>query len=215
MVLSRDLTVPGARSVVIANFHEEGNAGPADQAILRSLPSQPFILFVGALRRVKGIDELVEAYGCLQDPPPLVMVGSRTPDTPASFPPDVTVLNDVPHSTVMAMWDRALFGVFPSKWPEPLATVVHEAMSRGRPAIATTPGGHEDMIDHGESGFLVPAGDARALARAMAQLVTDDGLRERMGAVASERARRFTREVVVPELERFYYDTVDRHRLRP
>jgi glycosyltransferase involved in cell wall biosynthesis len=215
MVLSRDLTVPGARSVVIANFHEEGNAGPADQAILRSLPSQPFILFVGALRRVKGIDELVEAYGCLQDPPPLVMVGSRTPDTPASFPPDVTVLNDVPHATVMAMWDRALFGVFPSKWPEPLATVVHEAMSRGRPAIATTPGGHEDMIDHGESGFLVPAGDARALARAMAQLVTDDGLRERMGAVASERARRFTREVVVPELERFYYDTVDRHRLRP
>jgi glycosyltransferase involved in cell wall biosynthesis len=211
MVLSRDLRVRGAPSVVIANFHKEGTAEPADQTILRNLPSRPYILFVGALRRVKGIDELVEAYGCLQDPPPLVMVGPRMPDTPASFPPGVTVLNDVPHSTVMEMWDRALFGVFPSEWPEPLATVVHEAMSRGRPVVGTTPGGHEDMIDDGESGFVVPSGDARALSRVMARLIKDDELRERMGLVASERAKRFTSEVVVPQLERFYYDTVDLH----
>lgn len=212
MVLSRDLHVPGAPSVVIANFHQEGSAEPADQTIVHRLPGRDYILFVGALRLVKGIGELIEAYGSLQDPPPLVMVGTRMPDTPASFPPGVTVLNDVPHPTVMGMWDRALFGVFPSEWPEPLATVVHEAMSRGRPVIGTTPGGHEDMIDDGESGFIVPAGDARALSRAMARLVSDDGLRERMGSVASERAKRFTREVVVPQLERFYYDTVDLHR---
>ncbi len=57
------------------------------------------------------------------------MVGIKTPDTPESFPDGVTALTAVPHATVMAMWERALFGVFPSKWPEPLATVVHEAMS--------------------------------------------------------------------------------------
>jgi glycosyltransferase involved in cell wall biosynthesis len=214
MVFSRDLAVPGAPSVVIANFHEESSATDADQTILHSLPSERYILFVGALRRVKGIDELVEAHGRLHDPPPLVMIGPRTPDTPESFPSHITVLSDVPHPTVMAMWDRALFGVFPSKSPEPLATVVHEAMSRGRPAIGTTPGGHEDMIDDGESGFIVPAGDARALSRAMARLVEDDGLRERMGVIAAERAKRFTRDVVVPKLERFYYDTVDLHRAR-
>ena len=102
------------------------------------------------------------------------MVGIKTPDTPESFPAGVTALTAVPHGTVMAMWDRALFGVFPSKWPEPLATVVHEAMSRGRPVIGTTPGGHEDMIDDGETGFLVPGGDAKALAEAMARLVEDE-----------------------------------------
>ena len=82
----------------------------------------------------------------------------------------------------MAMWERALFGVFPSKWPEPLATVVHEAMSNGRPVIGTTPGGHEDMIDDGETGFLVPGGDPDALAAAMARLIDDAALRERLGA---------------------------------
>jgi len=137
-----------------------------------------------------------------------VMVGIKTPDTPESFPDGVTALTAVPHATVMAMWDRALFGVFPSKWPEPLATVVHEAMSSGRPVIGTTPGGHEDMIDDGETGFLVPGGNANALAEAMARLVDDEALRERMGREARERASRFTREAVVPKLERFYYDTV-------
>jgi glycosyltransferase involved in cell wall biosynthesis len=122
------------------------------------------------------------------------------------------VLNDVPHPTVMAMWERALFGVFPSKWPEPLATVVHEAMSMGRPVIATTPGGHEDMIEDGETGFIVPAGDAVALRGAMARLLGDQPLREEMGAEAERRARRYTRDEVVPVLERFYYETVDRRR---
>lgn len=214
MALDRNLRTPGTPSVVIPNFHEETGSEPADTSILDRLPDRPYILFVGALRRVKGVDELIDAYGRLPDAPPLVMVGIRTPDTPTHFPPGVTVLNDVPHPTVMAMWDRALFGVFPSKWPEPLATVVHEAMSKGRPAIGTTPGGHEDMIDDGESGFVVPAGDAAALAEAMARLLDDSELRAQMGAAALARSKRFTRDVVVPELERFYLETVDRHRVR-
>jgi glycosyltransferase involved in cell wall biosynthesis len=64
------------------------------------------------------------------------------------------------------------------------------------------------MIDDGETGFLVPGGNANALAEAMARLVDDEALRERMGREARERASRFTREAVVPKLERFYYDTV-------
>jgi glycosyltransferase involved in cell wall biosynthesis len=211
MALERDLNPPNAPSAVIPNFHEEERDGSPDPEILAGLPEQPYILFVGALRRVKGVDELVEAYGRLRNPPPLVMVGIRTPDTP-EFPAGVTVLNDVPHPTVMAMWERALYGVFPSKWPEPLATVVHEAMSEGRPVIATTPGGHEDMIEDGESGFIVPGGDAVGLAAAMQRLIDDAELREKMGGVARERAERYTRDAVVPQLESFYYEIADRQR---
>jgi glycosyltransferase involved in cell wall biosynthesis len=208
MVLNRDLQIPGVRSVVIPNFHVEETDSTVDEELLAGLPKEPFILFVGAFRRLKGIDELIAAHQRLENPPPLVMVGIKTPDTPASFPDGVTALTAVPHATVMAMWERALFGVFPSKWPEPLATVVHEAMSEGRPVIGTTPGGHEDMIDDGETGFLVPAGDSEALAKAMARMIDDEALRERLGREAKLRAGRFTREAIVPQLERFYYDTV-------
>jgi glycosyltransferase involved in cell wall biosynthesis/GT2 family glycosyltransferase len=207
-VMGRDLRMAGTPSVVIPNFHEEEADGQPDERLVEALPSDPFILFVGAFRRVKGIHELFAAYERLEDPPPLVLVGIRTPDTPQSFPAGVTVLTAVPHATVMAMWERALFGVFPSTWPEPLATVVHEAMSKGRPVIATRAGGHVDMVDDGETGLLVEPGDAAGLAEAMARLIDDERLRERLGRQARERARRFSRDAVVPELDRFYRETV-------
>ncbi|HWA52689.1 MAG TPA: glycosyltransferase family 4 protein, partial [Solirubrobacterales bacterium] len=129
------------------------------------------------------------------------------PDTPESFPAGVTVMHSVPLPTVMAMWERALFGVFPSKWPEPLGNVVYEAMSKGRAVIGTRPGGHEDMIEDGRSGLLVRAGDVEELRGAMARLIADPGLREELGRRAAERSRAFTEAAVLPELARLYEET--------
>ncbi|HEY3522906.1 MAG TPA: glycosyltransferase, partial [Candidatus Limnocylindrales bacterium] len=67
------------------------------------------------------------------------------------------------------------------RWPEPLGLVVHEGMSRGRAVIGTRPGGHADLIVDGESGLLVPSGDAVALAAAIARLLADPALRARLG----------------------------------
>ena len=89
-----------------------------------------------------------------------MLIGTRWPETPATFPAGVTVLSDVPHGVVMAAWERSLFGVAPSVWPDPLPGVVREAMTRGRAVVATAVGGNPDMIDDGVSGLLVPPGDA-------------------------------------------------------
>lgn len=211
-VMDRHLRPRALRSAVIPNFLEEDPAEPVDEAVLARLPETPFILFVGALRRIKGIHELFAAYERLDSPPPLVLAATRAPDTPERLPKGVTVVADVPHPTVMAMWERALFGVAPTKSPEALGNVVLEAMSRSRAVIGTRPGGHEDIIDDGKTGLLVPAGDATALARAMACLIEDPQLRDGLGRRARERARDFTPEVVVPRLERLYLDTVTRFR---
>jgi glycosyltransferase involved in cell wall biosynthesis/GT2 family glycosyltransferase len=204
-VIERDLK-PSAPIEIIPNFSEEEDA-EADDSVLAELPAEPFILFVGALREVKGIAELCAAYERLDDPPPLVLVGPPAPDTWDRFPPGVSVLTSVPHATVMAMWDRALFGVFPSKWPEPLGNVVYEAMSRGRAVIGTRPGGHEDMIDDEETGLLVPAGDVNSLCKAMSRLLSDAELRTAIGARARTRAQAFTAEAILPELDRLYRET--------
>jgi glycosyltransferase involved in cell wall biosynthesis len=211
-VVSRELGIPGSKQVTIPNFHEPEGSDQVDPQVMERLPDEPFILFVGHLRGYKGVNELLAAYERLDDPPPLVMVGTKGPDTPESFPPGVTVLTYVPYATVMAMWERALFGVSPSIAPEAFPTVVHEAMSKARAVIGTDSGGYADMIDDGQTGLLVPAGDPRALAEAMNSLIEDEALRKRMGRLARARARRFTPEVVMPRVERLYYDTVARSR---
>jgi glycosyltransferase involved in cell wall biosynthesis len=204
-IMDRFLRVPGVPAVVIPNFHEEELGERPDPEAMARLPDEPFILFVGGFRKIKGIHELFEAYESLADPPPLVLVGTMMSDSPQRFPSGATVITDVSHATVMAIWEKALFGVLPTKAPEALGNVVHEAMSVGRAMIGTRPGGQEDMIEDGETGLLVPGGDAGALAAAMARLIEDRELRGRIEKRARERARAFTPEVVMPQIESLYY----------
>jgi len=207
-IMDRFLRVPGVPATVIPNFHEEESGEAPDPETMSRLPDRPFILFVGGFREIKGIYELFEAYESLVDPPPLVLVGTMMSDSPKRFPAGATVITDVPHATVMAIWEHALFGVLPTKAPEALGNVIHEAMSVGRAMIGTRPGGQEDMIEDGETGLLVPGGDAGALAAAMSRLIEDRELRERIEVKARERARAFTPEVVMPQIESLYHRTV-------
>jgi glycosyltransferase involved in cell wall biosynthesis len=78
----------------------------------------------------------------------------------------------------------------PSHWPEPFGLVGLEAMSHGRPVVGSSAGGIPEWLADRESGLLVPAGDKRALAAALAELLGDRGRCEAMGAAGSERVRR-------------------------
>jgi len=199
--------------VTIPSFQEppEARAGrPADprtEDYLKRLPDEPFILFVGAFRKVKGLETLFEAYSRLASPPPLVLMGTYERDSPELFPSEAIILTDVPHDAVMAAWERALFGVMPSLWPEPLGATVAEAMSRGKPVIGTELGGHVDMIQGG-TGVLVPQGDAGALAAAMEDLIRDPKRRAELGRAASRRAEDFAGATVLPRFEQAYRDVI-------
>lgn len=205
---------PELQRVVIPSFQDVAPDEPVDSsdgevgAYLERLPSEPFILYVGAFRRVKGLETLFAAYGQLDSPPPLVLMGTYERDTPGGFPEDAVVLTDVPHKAVMAAWDRAMFGVMPSLWPEPFGATVAEAMNRGKPVIGTTLGGHVDMVGENEAGILVPQGDAGALEAAMRELIADPRRRERYGRAASEKARTFAAGAVIPRFERAYRDVL-------
>lgn len=204
---------PGLVEVTIPSFQDVDPDQPvadADREVgsyLARLPTEPFILYVGAFRKVKGLETLFGAYERLESPPPLVMMGTYERDSPTNFPDDAVVLTDVPHAAVMAAWDRAMFGVMPSLWPEPFGSTVAEAMIRGKPVIGTTLGGHVDMIGE-NAGMLVPQGDVAALADAMGTLIGDPGRRDRYGQAASERARDFAATSVVPRFEQAYRDVI-------
>jgi glycosyltransferase involved in cell wall biosynthesis len=108
------------------------------------------------------------------------------------------------HATVMAAWDRALFGVVPSVGAETFGNVVTEAMSRGRAVVASRLGGIVDIIEDEASGLLVPAGDEEALAAAMQRLIDDDDLRSVLGDGARTRVERFAASRVLPRFEDLY-----------
>ncbi len=193
---------------VLPDFRDEEEPDAPDPSILARLPQDPFILFVGSFRRIKGDEILLDAYRGLVDPPPLVMIGARSAEPLPEFPPGVTPLIDVPHPTVMAVWDRCLFGVCPSVVSEALGNTVHEGMSRGKAVIGTTPGGHDDMIEHERTGILIPRGDSGALQKALQGLIDDPAACERMGRAARIRAADFDAEAVVPRIESFFEEVV-------
>jgi len=63
-----------------------------------------------------------------------------------------------------------------------------EAMLTGLPVVATDIRGPREQVVDGQTGFLVPAGEAAPLAQALGRLVAEPGLRARLGAAGRERA---------------------------
>jgi glycosyltransferase involved in cell wall biosynthesis len=68
-----------------------------------------------------------------------------------------------------------------STQPEPLGTVVIEAMAMGRPIIAPNHGGAAEMIRHDETGLLFDPGDMQSLANAIEKLCCSKSLRVKLG----------------------------------
>lgn len=77
---------------------------------------------------------------------------------------------------------------------EGLGTVLLDAMACGKAVAATAAGGIPDVVVDGETGLLVPVGDAAALGAAVGRLCTDEPLRASLGAAARDRARLFSIE---------------------
>lgn len=198
------------KTQVIPNFIPDGlenseeDEAQGNDPRLDVLPDEPFIMQAGDLSRDKGIYVLLDAYQGLQCAPPLVLIGRRLPESPRELPSNVTVLESLPHELVMQAWRRSLLGSVASICIDASPTVTLEAMVCGRAVIGSRIGGIVDQIVDGETGLLVPPGDAQALCRAMQRLIDDPGLRERMGAAARVRVKDFQAAAVVQRIERAY-----------
>jgi len=91
--------------------------------------------------------------------------------------------------------------VVPSLWPEPFGLVGIEALSAGRPVIASATGGVCDWLEDGVNGLAVAPGDAGALARALEELLGDPVRQRQMGEAGRAMvATRFSAEEHVAAL---------------
>jgi glycosyltransferase involved in cell wall biosynthesis len=194
---------------VIPNFvGPPGDAAP-HRSLLATLPGEPFLLFVGDLRRDKGVHVLLDAYRRLRRPAPLVLLGKVGPEGVPDLPDGARLLEGWPNAAVRAAMASALALVAPSIWPEPFGIVVAEALAAGLPVVASAAGGIPEVARHEREALLVAPGDAPALARALERIVGDEALRERLARAAALRAGAFTPEAVVPQFEAVYRELLD------
>lgn len=112
---------------------------------------------------------------------------------------------------VTALYREASVVVCPSVLPEPFGLVVLEAMTAGRAVVASDHGGPRELVVDGETGLLVPPGDASALAAALGALLDDPGRAAAMGRAARERAlSSFPIERAVASFEAIYESVAGR-----
>jgi colanic acid/amylovoran biosynthesis glycosyltransferase len=183
------------------------------------MPSQPSApsghLFVGRFVAKKGIEVLANSVRQLRaagDSTRVVCVGDG-PLRPVleSLARDVTgveLTGWLPQSDVQTLMAGAWSVLVPSVVApdgdiEGLPSVVPEAMAQACPVIGSAEGGIAEAIRDGVSGLLVPPGDAAALARSMARMTNEHGLRARLGQGAfAEVGHRFNVRVQSAALER-------------
>ena len=172
------------------------------------LGKDPVVTFVGRLAPPKDPLTLLEAIRILPEGRVLLIGdGELRPQIERfvqerSLPGRVVMAgfrSDIPE--VLAASD--VF-VLSSRW-EGLPLTVIEAMMAGLPVVAARVGGIPELVEDGETGFLVPPSDPEALAEALQRLLEDEGLRRRMGEAGREKALRgFTLERMLAQIQRVY-----------
>lgn len=163
--------------------------------------ARPTVLYIGRLRRYKGVDGVLRALpGLLARVPDarLVVVGDG-PHAPAlrreaarrGLASHVEFLGFVPRAEKVRLLREAWTVVQPSP-KEGWGLTVIEAGACGTAVVASDAPGLRDSVRRDETGLLVPYGDDAALAAALARVLEDRALRERLAAAGLAWAARFT-----------------------
>jgi glycosyltransferase involved in cell wall biosynthesis len=163
--------------------------------ISRGSPSdEQFVYFVGAPWYLKGVDVLIEAFQRLStefSQVRLVLQGHFTSADRHQLEhliggnPAIQMFRAVPNEELLEQMRKATVFVLPSRC-EGWGRVIAEAMGAGVPVIGSDAGGIPFLVRHGETGFVVPAGDSKALEERLRELLLNEGLRSKLGDRAYE-----------------------------
>jgi glycosyltransferase involved in cell wall biosynthesis len=198
----------GARLVLFAPpvapryFEQHADRRAAARAELGIPPDALLLGTVGNRNRLKGHDVLVQAAALLHAQYPHVVTRILGAATTHAADYERTVVDE---ARALGMLDGErlrfvepgervaellpAFDIFLlTSRREGVPTVILEAMAGGLPVVACDVGAVREVVEHGVTGFLVPANDPAAVARAVRPLIERPALRQQMGESARQRA---------------------------
>ena len=202
-------------AVDLSRVYVDGHAGPAFRRKHSIPPDCPLVVQVSWIIPEKGFPDLLEAARLVlaQDASVhFAFVGEgayrnqylqQTHDM--GLQDHVTWTGLVADPLAEGVYEAADVVCQASRWQEAFGWSIAEAMSCRKPLVATRVGAIPELVKDGDSGFLVPPGNAGAMAERILQLLGDRGLRERMGASGRKAVEaNFNLKTNVAELLRLY-----------
>ena len=180
-------------------------------------PGQPVVLFFGLLAPSKGIQDLIEAFTLVRQSSDAKLLIAGYPTKHFNLEElkqkiaDLNLTNHVvldtryiPLEEVGALMGLATVAVYPYR-SSTQSGALQVAYTFGRPVVATAVGGLPEAVEHGRSGFLVPANSPSALAAGILKLTNNYELAKVMGEYARHLSEtRFSWRSVARQIVKVY-----------
>ena len=204
----------GGDAVVVPNgVYVDRFAGAAPRPQWQGTPERPTVAFVGRIDEPrKGLPVLAAAVPAVLAARPgtrFLVLGRGDGEEALEGlgrreRAAVELLGPLGDSDKAALLRSADVYVAPHTGGESFGIVLVEAMSAGAPVVASDLGAFRRVLDDGALGVLVPPGDPKSLASALARLLGDPAERSRLSAAASGAVRRYDWDRVAGEVLAVY-----------
>jgi glycosyltransferase involved in cell wall biosynthesis len=173
------VVLPGTDAAPFAR----GSTGPgvALLCVASLTPRKGHVLLLQALHGLRDLDWHLTCVGSAERDPACARSITAAIDR-LGLRQRVTLIGEQAESDLAPFYDRADLFVLAS-YHEGYGMVLAEALARGLPVVSTSAGAIPDTVPE-DAGLLVPPGDARALARALRQMITEPELRAKLSAGA-------------------------------
>jgi phosphatidylinositol alpha-mannosyltransferase len=202
----------------IDTYHFNNHVAPFD----KFLDGKINILFVGRMEKRKGFDYLWKAYRLVKREMPgtrLIVVGPGVrlrnkyeKRISRSSLADVVFTGYADYNDLPRYYKTADIVCFPNTGWESFGVVLLEAMSIGKPIIASAIDGFTSVLSDGVEGIAVPPRDTPRLAEALSKLIRDENLRREMGARGKPKAQQYDWSLVAHQVLDVYAEVLDREK---
>lgn len=181
----------GSSNGIDTSYFDSGNILEVQKEDLRTklnIHNTDFVfIFVGRLVGDKGINELIQAFSCINDyNVKLVLVGGAESDLDPLFEETVNEIEKNPNIISVGFQNdvRPYFAisnclVFPS-YREGFPNVVMQAGAMGLPSIVSDINGCNEIIREGENGTIIPVKNIKAIVEAMQKMSSDKAYYEQL-----------------------------------
>lgn len=181
------------------------------------------LLYVGRLTKEKGVEYILKAMPAIIKKilkTHLNIVGDgpekenlKKLSKQLKLEKHVTFFGQIPNKEIGKYYKESTIAIVPSIWPEPFGLIGPEAMSVGRPVIASNVGGTPEWLEDGKTGYLVEPRNPKQIAEKVIKLLSNRKLMEKMGRNARKKVEKeFDIKKHVKEIEKVYREVIDKYK---